>query len=180
MAIKGLLTKTAVDPSTLDYVIMGTVIQEVRTSNIARESALAAGVPDRVPCHTVTMACISANQAIAGGAAMIGTGQADAVVVGGAETMSDVPIRLSREVRKRLLAAQKGIRGIGDVMKFLKGFKLKYLAPETPAISEFSTGEVSEGGGGRYAYAWACARGGRARVVGEQVDEWVRGRVYTS
>ena len=52
-------------------------------------------------CHTVTMACISANVAIASAAAMINTGQANAVVVGGAETMSDVPIRFSREMRKR-------------------------------------------------------------------------------
>ena len=38
--------------------------QEVKTSNIAREAALGAGFSDRIPAHTVTMACISANQAI--------------------------------------------------------------------------------------------------------------------
>jgi acetyl-CoA acetyltransferase len=64
-----------VRPETLDYVIMGTVIQETKTSNVARESALGAGIPDSVPCHTVTMACISSNQAIAAGASMIATGQ---------------------------------------------------------------------------------------------------------
>ena len=39
-------------------------LQEVKTSNIAREAALGAGFSDRIPAHTVTMACISANQAI--------------------------------------------------------------------------------------------------------------------
>ena len=38
MALKGLLTKTALDPSVIDYMFMGTVIQETRTSNIAREA----------------------------------------------------------------------------------------------------------------------------------------------
>lgn len=43
---------------------MGTVIQEVKTSNVAREAALGAGFSDKIPAHTVTMACISSNQAI--------------------------------------------------------------------------------------------------------------------
>ena len=52
------------DKSMVDYIVMGTVIQEVKTSNVAREAALGAGFSDKTPAHTVTMACISANQAI--------------------------------------------------------------------------------------------------------------------
>lgn len=51
----------------MDYIIYGTVIQEVKTSNIAREAALAAGYSDRIPAHTVTLACISSNVAITTG-----------------------------------------------------------------------------------------------------------------
>lgn len=40
---QGLLTKTALDPKEIDYILGGTVIQEVRTANIAREAAMAAG-----------------------------------------------------------------------------------------------------------------------------------------
>ena len=58
----GLLNKTGVDPKLIEYVCVGTVIQEVKTSNIAREAALGAGISDRIPAHTVTMACISSNQ----------------------------------------------------------------------------------------------------------------------
>lgn len=58
------MQKTGLPKELVDYVIMGTVIQEVKTSNIAREAALGAGFSDRTPAHTVTMACISANQAI--------------------------------------------------------------------------------------------------------------------
>ena len=64
MALTGLVNKTGIDKSIVDYFCMGTVIQEVKTSNIAREAALGAGFSDRIPAHTVTMACISSNQAI--------------------------------------------------------------------------------------------------------------------
>ena len=41
-----------------------TVIQEVKTSNVAREAGLGAGFSDKIPAHTVTMACISSNASI--------------------------------------------------------------------------------------------------------------------
>jgi len=64
---RGLLRKTGIPKEEIDYVIYGTVIQEVKTSNIAREAALGAGFSDKTPAHTVTMACISSNQAITTG-----------------------------------------------------------------------------------------------------------------
>jgi acetyl-CoA acyltransferase len=85
----------------------------VRTSNIAREAGLSAGFPQSVPAHTVTMACISSNVAASQAATAIAAGTAKAVIVGGVETMSDVPIRLSRDMRKRLLKTQKA-KGFGD------------------------------------------------------------------
>lgn len=61
MMKRSLLRKTGLETSAIDYVVYGTVIQEVKTSNIAREAALAAGFSDKTPAHTVTMACISSN-----------------------------------------------------------------------------------------------------------------------
>lgn len=58
------MTRTGLDKTAVDYITMGTVIQEVKTSNVAREAALGAGFSDRIPAHTVTMACISSNQAL--------------------------------------------------------------------------------------------------------------------
>jgi acetyl-CoA acyltransferase len=144
LAVKGLLDKTALDPKSIDYVTFGTVIQEVRTSNLAREVSLGAGIPNDVPSHTVTQACISANQAICTGAEKILAGRADIVVAGGAEIFSDVPIRFSRKMRKNMLAADKVKRkGMGAMVnRVLKGLSLKDLAPETPAIANFATGEV--------------------------------------
>jgi acetyl-CoA acyltransferase len=81
-AMKGLLTKTALDPKLIDYIFYGSVIQETRTSNIAREAAMGAGIHFSVPAHTVSQACISANQAITNGAEKIISGQADIVLAG--------------------------------------------------------------------------------------------------
>ena len=64
----------------IDYILYGTVIQDCRTSNIAREAAINSGVPKGVPAHTVTMACISANQAITTAAEKILAGQVKATI----------------------------------------------------------------------------------------------------
>ena len=55
MAFKGLMDKTAMERENIDYVISGTVIQEVRTSNIAREAAINAGLPNSIGGHTLSM-----------------------------------------------------------------------------------------------------------------------------
>jgi acetyl-CoA acyltransferase len=142
LALRGLMTKTGVSPDSVDYVFMGTVLQEVRTSNIARDAALGAGLPKSIPAHTVTQACISANQAICAGIQHIQTGQSDVVIAGGVETFSDVPIRFSRALRKRFLAMNKA-KGTQKKLGILfGGLKMGDIAPEAPAIANFSTGEV--------------------------------------
>lgn len=65
---RGLLRKTGIPKEEIDYITYGTVIQEVKTSNIAREAALSAGFSDKTPAHTVTLACISSNVAMTTGA----------------------------------------------------------------------------------------------------------------
>jgi acetyl-CoA acyltransferase len=141
LALSGILTKTGVKPSNIEYVLMGTVIQEAKNQNIARDAGLAAGIPNNVPSHTVTQACISSNQAICSGINLIQTGQAEVVVAGGVETMSDVPIKFSKPLRERMLASRKK-KSAGAMLGLLKGLKLKDLAPEAPSISNFITGEV--------------------------------------
>lgn len=140
-AIQGLLSRNNLDPNTIDRVIMGNVIQEVRTSNIARESALGAGIPDSVPAFTVALACISSNQAIASGVDLIRSGQAKIILAGGTETMSDIPVRFKKKFRQKVLAARK-YKSPLDFLKFIKGLGFKDLLPELPAIAEFSTGET--------------------------------------
>ncbi len=141
ITLQGLLNRTSLDPDDVDQVIMGTVIQEVKTSNIARDAALAAGIPETTPASTVTQACISSNQAITSGIEKIVSGQAEVVIAGGAETMSDVPIRLKRKLRKKLIASQK-YKTPAEYMKLLRGLRPNDILPEVPQVSEFSTGET--------------------------------------
>jgi len=145
LAIKGLLDQTAIPKNSIDYVVCGNVIQEVRTSNIAREAAINVGLPYNIPSHTVAQACISANAAIATGAAAIQAGHADVVIAGGVESFSDVPIRLKRPIRQKLITLPKAMKKggpIGALRHMLKGLKMKDLGLETPAIANYTTGEV--------------------------------------
>ena len=141
LAIEGVVARSPVRADQLDRVIMGCVIQDINTSNVAREAALGAGIPDSVPAFTVTMACISSNQAITSAADLIRTGQAEIVLAGGTETMSDIPIRFRKKFRQKLLEARK-YKSFGDYLKFFKGLRPSDLLPEIPSISEYSTGET--------------------------------------
>lgn len=157
MVLRGLLTRTGVDPGAVDRVIVGNVVQDVETSNVAREAALGAGFPRHVPAFTVTMACISSNVAVTSAAELIRGGQAGLVVAGGTETLSDVPIRFRRKVRKKLFEARK-YRSPADYVKLLRGLRPSDLLPEVPAIAEYSTGETMGESADKLAAAFGITR----------------------
>lgn len=157
MIIRGLLTRTGLPPEQVDRVIMGSVIQDIQTSNVAREAALAAGIPSSVPAFTVTMACISSNQAFTSGLDLIRAGLADRVVAGGTETLSDPPIRVGRPVRKRLFEARHA-GGMQDYLQLMEGLTPSDLLPESPSIAEFSTGEVMGESADRLAAMFGVSR----------------------
>jgi acetyl-CoA acetyltransferase family protein len=141
IAISGLINKTKLDGEAVDHVWYGNVIQDINTSNVAREASLAAGLPDNIPATTVSMACISSNVALTSAVDAIASGQIRSAIVGGVEVMSDIPIRFRKKFRQKLLETQK-YRGPGDWLGFLKGLRPSDLLPEIPSISEFSTGET--------------------------------------
>jgi acetyl-CoA acetyltransferase family protein len=138
-AIKGLIAKTGVDPAAIEHVIMGTVVQDPRTSNLAREAMLGAGLPHRTPAFTTTLACISANVAATTAADAIALGRYDIAIAGGAESFSDPPIRLSKNLRQALVKMQKA-RGPADYLDIAKQLSPQDLAPDIPTAAEFSTG----------------------------------------
>lgn len=141
MVLKGLLHRTSLDPALVDRIVMGSVVQSVHTTNVAREAALGAGFPNTVPAFTVTMACISSNQAVTSAVELIKSGQADIVIAGGTETASDVPIQFKRKVRKKLIAARK-VKTPADYVKLIRKLRPSDLLPEIPALTEYSTGET--------------------------------------
>lgn len=156
-ALSGLLYRTNIPKDVVDYIIFGTVIQEVKTSNVAREAALGAGFSDKTPAHTVTMACISSNQAMTTAVGLIASGQCDVVVAGGVELMSDVPIRHSRDMRKMMLDLNKA-KTLAQRLSLLTKFRLNFLSPELPAVAEFSTNETMGHSADRLAAAFAVSR----------------------
>jgi acetyl-CoA C-acetyltransferase len=91
LAIKGALEKAVVTPAEVDDVLMGCVIQANLGQAPARQAAKFAGLPNEVNCTTVNKVCASGMKAIAQGAQSIMLGDAQLVVAGGMESMSNVP-----------------------------------------------------------------------------------------
>ena len=91
IAIKGALEKINLDPTLVDEVFMGNVIQAGVGQAPARQAALFAGLPNSVPCTTVNKVCASGMKAVMIGAQSIIAGDAEIVIAGGMESMSNVP-----------------------------------------------------------------------------------------
>lgn len=90
-AIAAALARAGVDPAAVDRVIMGQVLQGGAGQNPARQAAVAAGIPMHVPALTVNKVCLSSLEAIALADLMVRSGEADVVVAGGMESMTQAP-----------------------------------------------------------------------------------------
>jgi acetyl-CoA C-acetyltransferase len=91
IAIKAALERAGVSASEVNEVLMGSVLQANLGQAPARQAARFAGIPDNVPCTTVNKVCASGMKAVMQGAQAILLGDADVVVAGGMESMSNVP-----------------------------------------------------------------------------------------
>ncbi len=94
VAIKGALDRIKLDPALVNEVFMGSVIQANLGQAPARQAAKFAGLPDYVNCTTVNKVCASGMKSISLAAQAIMLGDADIVVAGGMENMSQVPFYL--------------------------------------------------------------------------------------
>jgi acetyl-CoA C-acetyltransferase len=97
-AIKAAVERSGIDPSDVDEVILGNVLQAAETGYAARRAMIKAGLPDTVPAMTVNRACSSGLEAINFAVMAIMTGQAEVIVAGGTESMSTAPY-LARGIR---------------------------------------------------------------------------------
>lgn len=91
IAIKGALDKIKLDPSLVQEVLMGTVVQANQGQAPARQAALGAGIPDSVPCTTVNKVCSSGMKTVMQAAQAIALGDHEIIVAGGMENMSQIP-----------------------------------------------------------------------------------------
>jgi acetyl-CoA C-acetyltransferase len=90
-AIQAALQRAGVKPEEVKTVFMGEVLQGGVGQAPARQAALYAGIPNTVPCVTVNKVCGSGLEAVIEGARVIALGEADVVVAGGMESMSNAP-----------------------------------------------------------------------------------------
>ena len=91
IAITGALERAKIDPHQVDYVIMGQVLQAGTGQVTARQAAVAAEIPMSTPAITINKVCLSGLNAIYLAAQMIEAGDAQVVVAGGMESMTNAP-----------------------------------------------------------------------------------------
>ncbi|MCD2421978.1 acetyl-CoA C-acyltransferase [Niabella pedocola] len=96
IAIKAALAKAGIDSQQVNDVIMGAVLQANLGQAPARQAARFAGLPDQVNCTTINKVCASGMKAIASAVQHIALGDADIIVAGGMESMSNVPFYLDK------------------------------------------------------------------------------------
>ena len=106
IAIKGALEKINLNPSSVDEVLMGHVVQAGAGQAPARQAAIFAGIPNTVPCTTVNKVCSSGMKSIMQAAQSIALGDAEIIVAGGMENMSKIPHYYHARIAKKFGPAQ--------------------------------------------------------------------------
>ena len=139
LTLAELVQRVGLSPAEIEHVVFGNVIPDVRAPNLAREAALAAGLPPEIGAFTVSRACISSNQAIVSAAEAIRSSATEVAIAGGAESLSNVPILVSRALSRSLVGFTKAKRW-PDRLRSLAGLRPRDLLPVPPAIAEYSTG----------------------------------------
>jgi acetyl-CoA acyltransferase len=137
--VRELVERCGIDERQIDHVIYGTVVPSVARPNIAREVIFDAALPKSIPGSSVVMACATSNRAITDAAEQIALGLSDTVIAGGAESLSDIPILFSKEFSRRLVRFSKA-KTLTARLRALSGLRPRELAPQTPAIAEYTTG----------------------------------------
>ena len=91
LAIEALLKRNNLSPEAVDEVILGCVLQAGLGQNVARQSAIAAGLPNAKTAMTINMVCGSGMRAVSSAAQAIKSGDAEVIIAGGMESMSNAP-----------------------------------------------------------------------------------------
>ncbi len=150
IAADALLTRTGIDPALLDEVIFGCVCQPIETANIARVIALRAGVPEHVPAATVQRNCASGFEAITTAYERMTAGRGSLFLVGGTESMSQVPLLFRDSAAQKWASAAKA-KSPGRRLAAMAAFRPADFAPRggmklglADPLSGLSMGETAE------------------------------------
>src|SRR5438445_11509349 len=135
-----LFERTQLDGGDVDEVIFGQVVPSALVPNVAREVSLLPQFPKEIPAYSLNRACASSGQAVANAYDEIMLGDADVVLAGGVESLSDIPILASRRLADILVEANKA-KSLGARLRTISRIRPRDLVPVSPAIAEPSTGE---------------------------------------
>jgi len=135
-----LLERTNLDGADVHAVIFGQVVPSALVPNVAREVSLLPQFPKEIPAYSLNRACASSGQAVANAYDEIVLGDAEVVLAGGVESLSDIPILASRRLADILVEASKA-KSLGGRLRTLSRIRPRDLVPVSPAIAEPSTGE---------------------------------------
>jgi acetyl-CoA acyltransferase len=139
VAASELVSRSGIDPEEIDLSVFGVVVPALHAPNLGREVVFRTSLPFRIPGVTVNLACASSTRALTFGAAAILTGEADVVLAGGAESLSNVPIQFSRKAARSFMELNKA-KTLPAKMGALGKLRPADLAPVAPAIAEYTTG----------------------------------------
>jgi acetyl-CoA acetyltransferase family protein len=140
-AVREALARQELDPSTVDEVVLGNAGTPADAANISRVVALRAGIPENVPAFTVHRNCASAMESIAQGCLKIGAGLAETMVVGGTESMSNMPLLYNEEM-KEFFSSLTYAKTPAEKLQKAVAFRPKFLKPIV-AIMEGLTDPIS-------------------------------------
>ena len=141
MVLGGVVEKFGLQGQILGEVAMGAVLKHSSDFNLAREATLSSGLSPATPGITITRACGTGLDALITVANKIAVGQIEAGIGGGSDTTSDVPIAVSKKLRRRLLNANMAKSAGQRIGALLKGFSFGELKPEFPGVAEPRTGK---------------------------------------
>lgn len=178
-SLAALLERSGVPADAIELVILGTVLHEVETTNVAREAMLAAGIPSRIPAYTVAMAGISPNVGVMNLCDQIALGRLRFGIAGGTENFSDIPVRLSQGLRRSLMKLRQR-RSLAERLQVLRGLRPRDLALEIPKSSDYTTGltmgaaceRMARGYGATRTAADAFAADSHARAIRARDAGW--------
>ena len=108
--VKELIERAEIAPAEITLCVFGQVVPTLDWLNIAREVVLRSGLPKDVDAFSVSRACATSIQALTDAAQAITAGQHEVAIAGGADSMSDVPLGVSRPLRDALDGGAEGAR----------------------------------------------------------------------
>ncbi|MFY9822745.1 MAG: acetyl-CoA C-acyltransferase FadI [Thermoanaerobaculia bacterium] len=140
IAASELIARTAIDGNLIDLSVFGVVVPALHAPNLGREVVFRTSLPWSIPGVTVNLACASSTRAMTFGAEAILTGEAEVVLAGGAESLSNVPIQFSRKAAKTFMELSRA-KSLPQKVGILSKLRPADLAPVAPAIAEYTTGQ---------------------------------------